>query len=266
MTYALRHHWWVVLSGVGIASFLVHGPSVTIGHFVGLTLPEKPIAFAAAIAFLLFAVWTWRDSRKGDEDDEVTVAEPRYVIFAVVSSFVLAELGDKTMLVTVALASDNTWAGVWIGATAGMVLADGVAIVVGRLLYRRLPERFRHVMASVLFLLFGLWLLFDKALGGDGWPSGPRLLPSSRRSSRLSEAVVSTVTRHNQWNRRQTPRSAKPATGARLIDLSVPRVRAARPRAVTCRPQLGPPRYSSLFGQTSNRVAPAPCPIAGSER
>ena len=171
MTYALRHHWWVVLSGVGIASFLVHGPSVTIGHFVGLTLPEKPIAFAAAIAFLLFAVWTWRDSRKGDEDDEVTVAEPRYVIFAVVSSFVLAELGDKTMLVTVALASDNTWAGVWIGATAGMVLADGVAIVVGRLLYRRLPERFLHVMASVLFLLFGLWLLFDNALGGDGWPS-----------------------------------------------------------------------------------------------
>ena len=39
MTYALRHRWWVVLSGVGIASFLVHGLSVTIGHFLGLTLP-----------------------------------------------------------------------------------------------------------------------------------------------------------------------------------------------------------------------------------
>ena len=37
MTYALRHRWWVVLSGVGIASFLVHGLSVTIGHFLGLT-------------------------------------------------------------------------------------------------------------------------------------------------------------------------------------------------------------------------------------
>ena len=165
MTYALRHRWWVVLSGVGIASFLVHGLSVTIGHFVGLTLPEKPIAFAAAAAFLLFAAWTWRDSRKRDDDEEVAVAEPRFVIFAVVSSFVLAELGDKTMLATVALASDYNWAGVWIGATVGMVIADGVAIVVGRLLHRRLPERFLHVMASVLFLLFGLWLLFDNALG-----------------------------------------------------------------------------------------------------
>ena len=167
MTYALRHRWWVVLSGVGIASFLVHGLSVTIGHFVGLTLPEKPIAFAAAAAFLLFAAWTWRDSRKRDAEEEVAVAEPRFVIFAVVSSFVLAELGDKTMLATVALASDYNWAGVWIGATVGMVIADGVAIIVGRLLHRRLPERSLHVMASVLFLLFGLWLLFDNALG---WP------------------------------------------------------------------------------------------------
>jgi putative Ca2+/H+ antiporter (TMEM165/GDT1 family) len=163
MTYALRHRWWVVLSGVAIASFLVHGLSVTIGHFVGLTLPQRPIAFAAAIAFLLFAAWTWRDARSGD-DEVAAVREPRYVIFAVISSFVLAELGDKTMLATVALASDYDWAGVWIGATAGMVLADGVAIVVGRLLHRRLPERFLHEMAAVLFLLFGLWLLFDNAL------------------------------------------------------------------------------------------------------
>jgi putative Ca2+/H+ antiporter (TMEM165/GDT1 family) len=165
MTYALRHRWWVVLSGVAIASFLVHGLSVTIGHFVGLTLPEKPIAFAAAIGFLLFAAWTWRDSRRSDDDEEVTVAEPRFVIFAVVSSFVLAELGDKTMLATVALASDHNWAGVWLGATLGMVLADGVAILVGRLLHRRLPERFLHMLSAVLFLLFGLWLLFDNALG-----------------------------------------------------------------------------------------------------
>jgi len=165
MTYALRHRWWVVLSGVGIASFMVHGLSVTIGHFLGLTLPQRPIAFAAAVAFLFFAVWTWRDGRTGDDEETVKVAEPRHALPAVISSFVLAELGDKTMLATVALASDHYWAGVWIGATAGMVLADGVAIAVGAVLHKRLPERFLHAMASVLFLLFGLWLLLDAAFG-----------------------------------------------------------------------------------------------------
>ena len=87
------------------------------------------------------------------------------MLFAVISSFVLAELGDKTMLATVALASDHQWAGVWIGATAGMVVADAVAIAAGRLLHRRLPERFLHMMASLLFLLFGLWILLDGGLG-----------------------------------------------------------------------------------------------------
>jgi intracellular septation protein A len=53
---------------------------------------------------------------------------------------------------------------VWIGATIGMVAADGVAIAVGTLLHRRLPERFLHSAAAVLFALFGLWILFDNAL------------------------------------------------------------------------------------------------------
>ena len=55
----------------------------------------------------------------------VKVAEPRHVLLAVISSFVLAELGDKTTRAAVALASDHNWAGVWIGAKAGMVSPTG---------------------------------------------------------------------------------------------------------------------------------------------
>ena len=40
-----------------------------------------------------------------------------------------------------------------------------LAFAVGALLHKRLPEQFLHGIASVLFLLFGLWLLFDTALG-----------------------------------------------------------------------------------------------------
>ena len=195
MTYALRHRWWVVLTGVGIAAFLVHGISVAVGHFLGLTLPERPIAIVAAIAFLGFAVWTWREGTADEED--VAVAEPRFVLFAVISSFVLAELGDKTMLATVALASDHQWAGVWIGATAGMVVADAVAIAAGRLLHRRLPERFLHIMASLLFLLFGLWILLDGGLG----------MPRLALVVTATVAAVAVVTAVSRWllHRRRQP-------------------------------------------------------------
>jgi uncharacterized membrane protein YfcA len=36
---------------------------------------------------------------------------------------------------------------------------------VGALLNRRLPQQLLHVLASLLFLIFGLWMLFDRALG-----------------------------------------------------------------------------------------------------
>jgi putative Ca2+/H+ antiporter (TMEM165/GDT1 family) len=164
MTYALRYRWWVVLTGVAIAAFMVHGVSVTIGHFLGTTLPARPMAFASAIAFLVFAVWAWREGAAADETVS-TAGEPRFALLTVVSSFVLAEMSDKTTLATVTLASDHNWAGVWIGTTLGMVLADGLAIGAGILLNQRLPDQLLHVLASLLFLLFGLWMLFDSALG-----------------------------------------------------------------------------------------------------
>lgn len=164
MTYALRCRWWVVLTGVGIASFAAHGISVTIGHFLGATLPARPLAFASAAAFLLFAVWAWRGAAAKDET-VATADEPRFALLAVISSFVLAEMSDKTTLATLTLASDHDWRGVWIGSTLGMVLADALAIGAGVLLNRRLPQQLLHVLASLLFLIFGLWMLFDSALG-----------------------------------------------------------------------------------------------------
>lgn len=163
MTYALRHRWWVVLAGVAIAAFAVHGISVTVGHFLGLTLPARPIAAAAGVAFLGFAAWTWRESTTVGARTP-TVADSRFVLPAVVSSVLLAELGDKTMLATVALAGDHDLTGVWLGATVGMVLADAVAIAVGTVLHRQLPEHVLHLAASLLFFEFGLWMLLGDAL------------------------------------------------------------------------------------------------------
>ena len=63
----------------------------------------------------------------------------RSVFFAVAIAFFLAELGDKTMLATVTLATNNGWFGTWIGSTVGMVAADALAIGVGAMLGKHLP-------------------------------------------------------------------------------------------------------------------------------
>jgi predicted MFS family arabinose efflux permease len=83
------------------------------------------------------------------------------------------------------------------------VLADGVAIVVGRLLHRRLPERFLHGVAALLFLLFGLWMLFDNALG---WPT----VAVASTAGVAAVAVITAVVRYMKSRRRAPARESSP--------------------------------------------------------
>jgi len=161
MTFAARYRATTILIAITIATAIVHLVSVMLGAAVGVALPTKTISIVAGIAFLLFAAWTLR----GDEldEDEASRAEKstRSVLITVGVAFFLAELGDKTMLATVTLATKNGLVGTWIGSTLGMVAADALAIVVGQQLGSRLPARVIKIGAAITFVLFGLLLIIE---------------------------------------------------------------------------------------------------------
>jgi putative Ca2+/H+ antiporter (TMEM165/GDT1 family) len=158
LTFATRFRVRDVIIGITVATAIVHLASVAIGYGLGLALPTGWINLAAAIAFVVFGLWTLRgDELSEDEEDKVNRAGKRAII-AVGTAFFLAELGDKTMLATITLATDHGWLGTWIGSTLGMVAADALAIVVGRALGKRLPERTIAIGAAILFFAFGIWL------------------------------------------------------------------------------------------------------------
>ncbi|HEY8988546.1 MAG TPA: TMEM165/GDT1 family protein, partial [Candidatus Limnocylindrales bacterium] len=83
------------------------------------------------------------------------------VMLTVGTAFFLAELGDKTMLATVTLATHEDAIGTWLGSTVGMVVADAIAIGVGKVLGTRLPERAIRLGATVAFVVFGLILIWE---------------------------------------------------------------------------------------------------------
>ena len=163
MTFALRYRWWVVLGAITAATTLVHLVSVAIGYFLGAALPTHLIGIVAAIAFLIFGLWTLRGDSLDDDEQTKAQRASAPAFFAVSSAFLLAELGDKTMLATVTLATDHDWVGVWIGSTIGMVAADALAIAVGAVAGKHLPKSVIKLGAGYLFLLFGGWMLVDSA-------------------------------------------------------------------------------------------------------
>ncbi len=161
LTFATRFKVWPVLLGITIATAIVHLASVAIGYGLGAALPTGWINLAAALAFVVFGFWTLKgDVLTDDEKDKVNRVGKRAVI-AVGTAFFLAELGDKTMLATITLATDYGWFGTWLGSTVGMVAADALAIFVGRLLGRHLPEKAIQYGAAALFAIFGIWLIAE---------------------------------------------------------------------------------------------------------
>ncbi len=159
LTFATRYRPALVLTGIAVATALINAISVAVGYGLGVALPTRWISLVAGLVFIGFAIWTLRGD---DDEDLVPVSRSSHgVVFTVGSAFLLAELGDKTMLAAITLASQNGWLGTWLGATAGMIAAAALAIFVGRQLGKRLPERVVRYAAAAMFAIFGAWLLLE---------------------------------------------------------------------------------------------------------
>jgi Ca2+/H+ antiporter, TMEM165/GDT1 family len=160
LAFASRYRAWIVLTAVSLATLVLMAMAVLLGSAFALALPTSVIQVTAGLAFLAFAALTLRGG--GDDEEE---AAPKsgghWAILTIAGTFFLAEFGDKTQLATMTLAAVEEPIGTWLGSTAGMVLADAVAIVVGATLGARLPERAIKLFASAAFVVFGALLLVE---------------------------------------------------------------------------------------------------------
>jgi putative Ca2+/H+ antiporter (TMEM165/GDT1 family) len=161
LAFAARYPAWTVLAAVTIATLIVHAFSVLVGSAAALALPTNVINVAAGLAFFVFAAWTLRGDQLGEREQSRAARSTRWAMLSIGTAFFLAELGDKTMLATITLATTEEPIGTWLGSTAGMVAADALAIGVGALLGARLPERAIKLFAAASFVVFGALLILQ---------------------------------------------------------------------------------------------------------
>ena len=76
-------------------------------------------------------------------------------------TILVAELGDKTQLLTIKLVSrgEHRWA-VFLGAALALVLTSLLALFFGDVVAKVLPERCVHHLFGVVFIVIGVLMFF----------------------------------------------------------------------------------------------------------
>ncbi len=152
---AARGNGLRVWLGAALAFLLLCVVAVAVGGWAGSLLPRRAVAFASGVLFVAFGILALR----GHSEDSGAKRRAGGFMQALGLTLV-AEMGDKTQIALAALAAAGqppvpTALGGWLA----LALAAALAVALGGILQRKVPERVTNRVAGVLFLLAGVFFI-----------------------------------------------------------------------------------------------------------
>jgi Ca2+/H+ antiporter, TMEM165/GDT1 family len=150
---------WPILAGILAATLANHFLAALVGTVAAGWLASDWFRILIGVSFLAMGGWTLIPDTLGEEDAKT----PRYGAFlTTLLVFFLVEMGDKTQVATIALgARFGNLLAVTAGTTIGMMLANGPVVLLGNRLLARVNFAIVRKCAALLFILIGLWTLWD---------------------------------------------------------------------------------------------------------
>lgn len=147
---------WAILCGVLISTLANHFLASIAGEKLAGFVSPWALKWSLALIIFAFAAWILIP----DHESEIKTRSRYGAFFTTVIAFFIAEMGDKTQLVTAALGArySNPFL-VTIGTTLGVIAADALAIFLGQRFLSRIPVKWVKVFALVLYLTFGTAIL-----------------------------------------------------------------------------------------------------------
>ncbi len=145
-----------IIAGILVATLLNHALAAWFGTLVAHWLRPEILRWVVAGSFLAVALWTLKPDEL-DEDEPRLSARGAFI--ATTIAFFFAEIGDKTQVATVLLATryEPLWA-VIVGTTVGMLLANVPVALLGSRFADRLPLKAARLVAAAVFAALALWV------------------------------------------------------------------------------------------------------------
>jgi putative Ca2+/H+ antiporter (TMEM165/GDT1 family) len=147
---------WTILVGIFIATLLNHALASYAGAWVTQYVPANTLKWVLATLFIGFGFWLLVP----DKAEDIKQENKWGALLTTIITFFFAEMGDKTQLATVALGAKYAAPGLvtW-GSTLGMLASNGLTLLLGNKIMKRISMLWIHRLASALFILFGVAIL-----------------------------------------------------------------------------------------------------------
>jgi Ca2+/H+ antiporter, TMEM165/GDT1 family len=142
-----------IIAGILCATLANHAAAGFVGVWFGSLLKPRMIEMIVGASMIAMALWTLKPDTL-DESAKSTGAMGAFL--ATLTSFFIAEIGDKTQIATIALAAGYpSLVAVVSGTTVGMLLANVPVVILGKAFADRLPLKTIHYVAAALFVILG---------------------------------------------------------------------------------------------------------------
>ncbi|MCF8177205.1 MAG: TMEM165/GDT1 family protein [Sulfuritalea sp.] len=143
-----------IVAGIFVATILNHALAGSLGVWLASLISPQWLPWITGSVFIAFGLWALHP----DSLDEDPKQHPAGIFVTTTIAFFIAEMGDKTQFATIALGAQFQGAliAVVMGTTAGMMLANVPAVMVGERLAKRLPLTAIRWVAAAVFVATGV--------------------------------------------------------------------------------------------------------------
>jgi Ca2+/H+ antiporter, TMEM165/GDT1 family len=146
-----------IIAGIFVATLLNHLIACSIGEWAGKLISPQLLRWVLGISFLAVAAWALIPD-KAEEDVKTRDA---YGVFALTAvTFFLAEMGDKTQIVALALAAKyDDLIAVVAGTTLGMMLVNIPTVLFADRATKWIPLKAVRIVAAGIYAVLGVLTL-----------------------------------------------------------------------------------------------------------
>jgi putative Ca2+/H+ antiporter (TMEM165/GDT1 family) len=143
-----------IIAGVFVATLGNHLLACWFGEWVGHLITPQVLRWVLGISFIAVAIWALIPDKM---DEDVNSRSAHGVFVFTVVTFFLAEMGDKTQVVAIALAARyHQLLQVVTGTTLGMMLVNAPTVLFAERAVRWIPLKLVRFAAAAIYTVLGI--------------------------------------------------------------------------------------------------------------